>query len=102
MSKTSLTASTLFGSALALGIGLAGVAQAGNGGDLFSAVDLDRGYTLVAGNEGKCGEGKCGGDDAGKGGEGACGAGKGGEGSCGADGDKGSEGKCGEGKCGNG
>ena len=55
----------------------------------FAATDLAKGYQL-AGNEGKCGEGKCG--------EGKCGEDKGGEGKCGED--KGGEGKCGEGKCG--
>ncbi|CAA6826408.1 MAG: FIG024746: hypothetical protein [uncultured Thiotrichaceae bacterium] len=49
--------------------------------------------------EGKCGEGKCGGDKGKE--EGKCGEGKCGEGKCG--GDKGKEeGKCGEGKCGEG
>ena len=54
----------------------------------FSTADLDAGYQLAGekGEEGKCGEGKCGGD-------------KGAEGSCGEK-DKGEEGKCGEGKCG--
>ena len=94
----------------------------------FNAEDLDAGYMLAGGDkgeEGKCGEGKCGGDkddgedkDHGEGscgedkedGEGSCGEDKGdGEGSCGEDKgdgegscgeDKGEEGKCGEGKCG--
>ncbi|MDT8319836.1 MAG: hypothetical protein RQ826_04850 [Xanthomonadales bacterium] len=64
----------------------------------FEAAELDTGYMLAgdkAGEEGKCGEGKCGGD---KGEEGSCGEDKGEEGSCGED--KGEEGKCGEGKCG--
>ncbi len=58
----------------------------------FAAADLDSGYLLAGegGEEGKCGEGKCGDD---KGEEGKCGEGK-----CGDD--KGEEGKCGEGKCG--
>jgi uncharacterized low-complexity protein len=58
----------------------------------FSVADLDAGYMLAGdkGEEGKCGEGKCGED---KGEEGKCGEGKCGE-------DKGEEGKCGEGKCG--
>ena len=79
----------------------------------FAMADLDSGYMLASsheGEEGKCGEGKCGE----KGKEGACGekghegAGgeKGHEGACGekgkegACGEKGEEGKCGEGKCG--
>jgi uncharacterized low-complexity protein len=54
----------------------------------FSTTDLDAGYQLAGekGEEGKCGEGKCGGDKAA-------------EGSCGEK-HKGEEGKCGEGKCG--
>jgi uncharacterized low-complexity protein len=65
----------------------------------FAMADLDSGYLLAdshEGEEGKCGEGKCGE----KGEEGSCGE-KGEEGSCG---EKGEEGKCGEkgeeGKCG--
>jgi uncharacterized low-complexity protein len=61
----------------------------------FELSDLDAGYMLADGHkgeEGKCGEGKCGDD---KGEEGKCGEGK-----CGTDGEKGEEGKCGEGKCG--
>ncbi len=71
----------------------------------FSTADLDAGYQLAGekGEEGKCGEGKCGDD---KGAEGSCGDDKGEEGSCG--GDKGEEGSCGgdkgdkgeEGSCG--
>jgi uncharacterized low-complexity protein len=47
----------------------------------FSSADLDAGYQLAGekGEEGKCGEGKCGAD---KGAEGSCGE-KGKEGSCG-------------------
>ena len=57
----------------------------------FSTADLDAGYQLAGekGEEGKCGEGKCGAD---KGAEGSCGE-KGAEGSCG---EKGAEGSCGE------
>ena len=77
----------------------------------FEATDLDSGYLLAGGHkgeEGKCGEGKCGGEakhDEGKCGEGKCGGeakhdeGKCGEGKCGGEA-KGEEGKCGEGKCG--
>ena len=59
----------------------------------FSINTLDSGYMEIA--EGKCGEGKCGGDKSEKkDAEGKCGEGK-----CGGDkADK--EGKCGEGKCG--
>ena len=84
--------------ALAIGAAIAGsmavtsVAQAA----AYTATDLGSGYasTLAEGScggakgeEGKCGEGKCGGDK--KGEEGKCGEGK-----CGAH-DKGEEGKCG-------
>ncbi len=76
----------------------------------FSATQLNAGYDLAnyGDHEGKCGEGKCGGDKAdkeGKCGEGKCGGdktdkeGKCGEGKCGGD-KAGKEGKCGEGKCG--
>ena len=84
----------------------------------FTMTELSSGYMVAdAHMEGKCGEGKCGGDKAkkeGKCGEGKCGGdkakkkgcddkakkeGKCGEGKCG--GDKATkEGKCGEGKCG--
>ena len=60
----------------------------------FSTAELEDGYQLAGekGKEGKCGEGKCGGDKAEKGAEGSCGE-KGAEGSCG---EKGEEGSCGE------
>ena len=81
----------------------------------FGMSELNAGYVQIAGNEGKCGSGKCGGSKGGegkcggdkgaegkcggsKGGEGKCGGAKGGEGKCG--GTKGGEGKCGAGKCG--
>ena len=88
----------------------------------FSTAELDAGYQLAGekGKEGKCGEGKCGGDkdkgaegscgekdkaeakgEEGKCGEGKCGGDKGAEGSCGEKAEaKDAEGKCGEGKCG--
>jgi uncharacterized low-complexity protein len=61
----------------------------------FAMTKLSSGYMMVAGTEGKCGEGKCGGE---KKSEGKCGGDKKTEGKCG--GDKKPEGKCGEGKCG--
>jgi uncharacterized low-complexity protein len=64
----------------------------------FETVDLENGYMLAdshKGEEGKCGEGKCGGEKAE---EGKCGGEKAEEGKCG--GEKAEEGKCGEGKCG--
>lgn len=92
--------------------GLAGAsgAVADTDAELFTTVDLSGGYELAAHHEeGKCGEGKCGGDskddakDGAKDGEGSCGEGKCGEGKCGGDSKddaKDGEGKCGEGKCG--
>ena len=77
----------------------------------FGMTKLSSGYMVAGGHmgkEGKCGEGKCGGDAKGKEGkcgEGKCGGaakgkeGKCGEGKCGGAA-KGKEGKCGEGKCG--
>ena len=85
-------------------------AHAANGTGM-QATDLAQGYMLAgeaapadkAKEEGKCGEGKCGGDKAkeeGKCGEGKCGGDKAKEeGKCGGDKAK-EEGKCGEGKCG--
>ena len=52
----------------------------------FGMTDLGSGYQVVA--EGKCGEGKCGGDKKAK------------EAKCGGDKKAAKEGKCGEGKCG--
>ena len=89
----------------------------------FGMQALESGYSQFAAEgkcggdkaekEGKCGEGKCGGDKKadkeGKCGEGKCGGdkkadkeGKCGEGKCGGDKKAGKEGKCGEGKCGEG
>ena len=77
----------------------------------FEAVELESGYMLASNHkpaEGKCGDGKCGGEKKtaeGKCGEGKCGGekktaeGKCGEGKCGGE-KKAAEGKCGEGKCG--
>ena len=89
----------LAGSAFITTLGLVGAAQAVADAQ-FVAEDMDGGYLLAAKSdaEGKCGEGKCGGDgDAKSGAEGKCGEGK-----CGGDTDAkdGAEGKCGEGKCG--
>jgi len=83
MRKTPLKSSLLLGATMAASLGYGAAAAADE--PLFSSVALDRAYVQMAGNEGSCGEGKCGDD-------------KGGEGSCG--GDKDGEGKCGEGKCG--
>jgi len=84
--------------AFASTVGMSGMVNAD--ASPFSMTNLTTGYMAdVApekkGEEGKCGEGKCGekkGEE-GKCGEGKCGEKKGEEGKCG-------EGKCGEGKCG--
>ncbi|TNC91461.1 MAG: hypothetical protein CSH36_09535 [Thalassolituus sp.] len=74
----------------------------------FASAELQQGYKVAMHHEGKCGEGKCGGEKAdkeGKCGEGKCGGekadkeGKCGEGKCGGEKTE-KEGKCGEGKCG--
>jgi len=101
-----------------VGVALVGSLSAMNaaaGENPFGASQLDRGYMQLASSEGKCGEGKCGGEKKmeGKCGgdkkmEGKCGGDKKMEGKCGGDkkmegkcgGDKKMEGKCGEGKCG--
>ena len=94
MKPIALAISAAFATSLASGIASADVSP-------FSMTSLVTGYMADAGDaakkgeEGKCGEGKCGED---KGEEGKCGEGKCGEGKCGED--KGEEGKCGEGKCG--
>ncbi|HIA09116.1 MAG TPA: hypothetical protein EYN73_08655, partial [Chromatiaceae bacterium] len=80
------------GAALVCSLGGIQVAQADT--NPFGMTDLSAGYLQLA--EGKCGEGKCGGEKAKKAMEGKCGEGK-----CGGDKAKKSmEGKCGEGKCG--
>ena len=79
------------GAVFIAGLATASVANAAE--NPFAATDLNAGYNQLADNhEGKCGEGKCGGDK--KKAEGKCGEGK-----CGGDKKK-AEGKCGEGKCG--
>jgi uncharacterized low-complexity protein len=86
---------------MALATGLGASASATADSNPFSVADLDAGYQLAGDKhkEGKCGEGKCGGDKAA---EGACGEkhkkhaeGKCGEGKCGGDKAKGKEGACG-------
>ena len=85
--------------AAAIGAAFAGsmllTGSAGAAENPFGLSELGGGYMQVAeAAEGKCGEGKCGGDKA-KTAEGKCGEGK-----CGGDKAKTAEGKCGEGKCG--
>ncbi|MAA74734.1 MAG: hypothetical protein CMN28_08515 [Salinisphaeraceae bacterium] len=81
--------SIALGTAFAATVTFAGMASAGNSNP-FQAEEISGTSSTVILAEGKCGEGKCGGE---KGGEGSCGGDKGGEGSCG--GDKGGEGSCG-------
>ena len=88
---------------------LAGTQVANAAENPFAMSDLSSGYVVAEMEEGKCGEGKCGGDKTEK--EGKCGGDKAkAEGKCGGDKatatedkateDKATEGKCGEGKCG--
>jgi uncharacterized low-complexity protein len=101
---------TALGAAFAGSVMLAGAVNAAD--NPFGLSELGNGYMQIATShmEGKCGEGKCGGDKSsseGKCGEGKCGGtkamseGKCGEGKCGENKAKAAgEGKCGEGKCG--
>ena len=80
MSKKTITPiAAVVGAALVGGLSAANLANASD--NPFGATQLERGYLLLAGTEGTCGEGKCG------------------EGKCGSDketgGDKEGEGKCG-------
>jgi uncharacterized low-complexity protein len=88
------------GTAFAASLGQA--AEPAAEADVFGIVDLPGGYQVASAEEGKCGEGKCGGASEGEGGKDA--EGKCGEGKCGGasdgEGGKDAEGKCGEGKCG--
>ena len=95
--------SLAIGATFAVSMAASNIASAAPAGENpFAMNELESGYMQVAGNEGKCGEGKCGGDKGKK--EGKCGDDKGkkegkcGEGKCGEG--KKKEGKCGEGKCG--
>lgn len=77
---------------LAIGAALIGSVSLAQAGNAFQLTDLGAGYMVADDHkpEGKCGEGKCGGDKAK---EGSCGGDKAKEGSCG--GDKAKEGSCG-------
>ena len=90
--KNNLTALSL-ATGTALVLGLASSTAFAESTNPFGMSELSQGYQ-VSMNEGKCGEGKCGGSKA-KSSEGKCGEGK-----CGGSKAKSSEGKCGEGKCG--
>ena len=93
MSKKSMKpVAAAIGAAFAGSMLLAGAANAAS--NPFGLSELNGGYAQIAGKEGKCGAGKCGGS-AEKAAEGKCGAGK-----CGGSAKKAAEGKCGAGKCG--
>ena len=89
MSKQSIRKplALVLGAAVVSTMGVAGIANADEGEDLFAMEELMTGQLAAGGHE----EGGCG-DDKDKDGEGD------GEGSCGDD--KDGEGSCGEGKCG--
>ena len=91
----------MLGIAVGTAMGLTLTAGAANAEvNPFEMTKLSSGYTVAMSDtpdEGKCGEGKCGGDKAKK--EAKCGGDKAMEGKCGGDKTK-KEGKCGEGKCG--
>jgi uncharacterized low-complexity protein len=92
------------GAAFVTTLSSVGVANAAD--NPFAMTEIAGGYMVAAAAEGKCGEGKCGGEKK-SGAEGKCGEGKcGGEKKTAAEGESngekksGPEGKCGEGKCG--
>jgi len=97
MSKKLTPIAAALGTAFALSVATSPVAA--DSANPFSQADLTSGYSVAWGDkpaEGKCGEGKCGGDKAKKATEAKCGEGK-----CGGDkAKKAVESKCGEGKCG--
>ncbi|UCE89927.1 MAG: hypothetical protein JSW10_03625 [Pseudomonadota bacterium] len=106
MAKSQMkTLSLALGTAFAASLAASNVALADAGQNPFGMSDLSSGYMQLAGKEGKCGEGKCGGEKKsskeGKCGEGKCGGEKSSkEGKCGGEKKSSKEGKCGEGKCG--
>ena len=58
--KTTTPIAAVVGAALVGGLSAANIANASE--NPFGATQLESGYMLLAGAEGKCGEGKCGGD----------------------------------------
>ena len=111
--STKKSLSIALGAAFATSLAAAPVANAAD--NPFAMSELSSGYMVADSHmEGKCGEGKCGGDKAKtmatEGADKAMGEGKCGEGKCGGDKAKTTategadkamgEGKCGEGKCG--
>ena len=108
MSKTTVMKPLSIALGAAFVASLAGTSVANAADNPFSMTELSSGYMVADSKEGKCGEGKCGGEkkaEEGKCGEGKCGGekkaeeGKCGECKCGGE-KKAKEGKCGEGKCG--
>ena len=103
MSKTTVMKPLSIALGAAFVASLAGTSVANAADNPFSMTELSSGYMVADSKEGKCGEGKCGGEK--KAEEGKCGGekkaeeGKCGEGKCGGE-KKAEEGKCGEGKCG--
>ncbi|MGQ9666219.1 MAG: HvfA family oxazolone/thioamide-modified RiPP metallophore [Anaerolineae bacterium] len=102
MNATQKTLTLALGTALTAAIGVAGVAHAA--GNPFAMQSLSSGYMVAAADkakDGKCGEGKCGGNKAkakdGKCGEGKCGGNKdkAKDGNCGGNKDKAKDGNCG-------
>ena len=92
MSKTTVMKPLSIALGAAFVASLAGTSVANAADNPFSMTELSSGYMVADSKEGKCGEGKCGGEK--KAEEGKCGEGK-----CGGE-KKAKEGKCGEGKCG--
>jgi uncharacterized low-complexity protein len=109
MSQTSTKKPLAIALGAAFVTSLAGAPVANAAENPFAMSELSSGYMVAEMAEGKCGEGKCGGEKTkaeGKCGEGKCGGDKAkAEGKCGGDkagaeGKAMGEGKCGEGKCG--
>jgi uncharacterized low-complexity protein len=109
MSQTSTKKPLAIALGAAFVTSLAGTPVANAAENPFAMSELSSGYMVAEMAEGKCGEGKCGGEKTkaeGKCGEGKCGGDKAkAEGKCGGDkagaeGKAMGEGKCGEGKCG--
>ena len=97
--KTKTPLALAIGTAFVASLAASSIANAApNSSNPFAMSELNSGYMQVADShmkEGKCGEGKCGGDKQKKDMEGKCGEGK-----CGGAKKDTKEGKCGEGKCG--
>jgi uncharacterized low-complexity protein len=97
MSQTSTKKPLAIALGAAFVTSLAGAPVANAAENPFAMSELSSGYMVAEMAEGKCGEGKCGGEKTKA--EGKCGEGKCGD-KAGAEGKAMGEGKCGEGKCG--